>query len=98
MCNPRHCVDLHAIKTISDDPGRSTSVKEVPNTYDWATHKTSPFFIPSNYSSQYFSDRWFWKPTDPHDYSNSTLIKGIIHPFAQFATSGRDGNGYIETV
>lgn len=97
MCNPKHCRDLHAIKTISDDPDR-LPIKVVPNSYDWETHKNSPFFIPSNYSSQYFDDRWFWKPADPHDYSISTLTSGFKNAFTAFAPSARNTSGYIETV
>ncbi|UJR08053.1 hypothetical protein I4U23_012330 [Adineta vaga] len=97
MCNPTHCKDLHAIKTISDD--RDHESKEVmDNSYDWETHKNSPFFIPSNYSSNYFKDRWFWKPADLHDYSESGLRKGLKHFFEPFAESRRNGSGCIQTV
>lgn len=95
MCNPKHCQDLHAVKTLSNDYATEPEA-QISNTYDWEKHKTCPFFIPSNYSSNYFNDRWFWKPTDSHDYSNPTLIKGLVLTFGQLAASGQDRSGYIE--
>lgn len=62
MSNPVYCQDSHVVKEIMNvSQDASKPVQNVPNPYDWETHKTQYHFTPISFDFGNIDYRWFWK-------------------------------------
>ena len=94
MCDKKRCQDLHAIKLITDEPVVDHRRDQVPNPYNWDTHKNIQYFVPSNYHYNYFNNTWFWKTNATQYYygSNAAAASNKKSSWVIKKTSGREEN------
>ena len=98
MCNTKHCLDLHAIKTISDDRDRSAETTvSVSNNNSLEMNQKFPFGILSYYSNGSVADRSFWNTNDAHDYLHPTISRGLATGFSRLGPSGGKHGWMITT-
>lgn len=100
MCDKQRCLDLHAIKIITDGPRAPDHKRDqIPNPYNWNDHKNTPYYVPPNYHYPYFDARWFWKMKDLQNFFNPQWMNfhfgsgGSKPDFSQFVIERRPRGG-----
>ena len=94
MCDKQRCLDLHAIKLITDGPRLPDNKRDqIPNPYNWNVHKNTPYFVPPNYHYPYFDNTWFWKMKDLQNFFNPQWMN---FQFGKGGSKGDSSNFVIE--
>ena len=93
---------MHAIKTVSnDDSNRRRAHHSTPNTYDWFKHGNGhSSIIPPNFGDDSFSNTWFWKMSDPHDFfrQQGNMSSKSFFTFQTTSSSHTYQHGHAEKI